>query len=143
MRISDWSSDVCSSDLTATPSTPPDLKPSPSRGGLGGDGLPPGNDATPWTSATGQKIAAEAAPTGINEAGSAGDGTSAELAEETRLAAALTGSGRWLTLLSFFLGGLGLACTPCGLPMIPTLPGRLCCVGCGTGLRPGREARRV
>src|SRR3546814_5979325 len=93
MRISDWSSDVCSSDLTATPSTPPDLKPSPSRGGLGGDGLPPGNDATPWTSATGQKIAAEAAPTGINEAGSAGDGTSAELAEDTRLAAALTGSG--------------------------------------------------
>src|SRR3546814_15515122 len=34
---------------TATPSTPPDLKPSPSRGGWGGDGLPPGNDATPWT----------------------------------------------------------------------------------------------
>src|SRR3546814_20097862 len=30
MRISDWSSDVCSSDL-----------PSPSRGGLGGDGFPP------------------------------------------------------------------------------------------------------
>src|SRR3546814_1184604 len=56
---------------TATPSTPPDLKPSPSRGRLGGDGLPPGNDATPWTSATGQKIAAEAAPTGNNEAGSA------------------------------------------------------------------------
>src|SRR3546814_7842556 len=52
---------------TATPSTPPDLKPSPSRGGLGGDGLPPGNDATPWTSATGQKIAAEAAPTSSEE----------------------------------------------------------------------------
>src|SRR3546814_15995505 len=32
MRISDWSSDVCSSDL---------LEPSPSRGGLGGDGFRP------------------------------------------------------------------------------------------------------
>src|SRR3546814_13659052 len=88
-------------------------------GGVTADGLPPGNDATPWTSATGQKIAAEAAPTGINEAGSAGDGTSAELAEDTRLAAALTGSGRWLTLLWFFLGGLGLAFTPRRLPLIP------------------------
>src|SRR3546814_6663889 len=71
---------------TATPSTPPDLKPSPSRGGLGGDGLPPGNDATPWTSAPGTKIEAEAAPTGKNEDGPAGEGTRAEQADNTRLA---------------------------------------------------------
>src|SRR3546814_18300730 len=38
MRISDWSSDVCSSDLS--PSRTADPKPSPSRGGLGGDGFP-------------------------------------------------------------------------------------------------------
>src|SRR3546814_11547443 len=62
MRISDWSSDVCSSDLLGefayrngrdlhcrirfpgsepSPSTKPALKPSPSWGGLGGDGFPP------------------------------------------------------------------------------------------------------
>src|SRR3546814_19263657 len=87
-------------------------------GGVTADGLPPGNDATPWTSATGQKIAAEAAPTGINEAGTAGDGTSAELAEDTRPAAALTGSGRWLTLRWVFLCGQGLAFTPAVLPLI-------------------------
>src|SRR3546814_18452752 len=75
--------DASDASATATPSTPPDLKPSPSRGGLGGDGLPPGNDATPWTSATGQNIAAEAAPPGINQAGSAGDCTSSQLAQDT------------------------------------------------------------
>src|SRR3546814_5928862 len=99
-------------------------------GGVTADGLPPGNDATPWTSATGQKIAAEAAPTGINEAGSAGDGTSAELAEDTRRAAAITGSGRLLTLQWVFLDGLSLAFTPCVLPMIPILSEQI--AGAGT-----------
>src|SRR3546814_1822713 len=60
---------------TATLAAPAGLEPSHSRGGLGGDGFPPGNDATPGATATDQKIAAEAAPTGINEAGAAGDGT--------------------------------------------------------------------
>src|SRR3546814_19375864 len=105
MRISDWSSDVCSSDL-------PDPEPSPSRGGLGGDGFP---------------VATENPPAGNAPAADAG--TSAELAEDTRLAAALTGSGRWLTLLWFFLGGLGLAFTPCVLPMIPILSGLIAGAG--------------
>jgi thiol:disulfide interchange protein DsbD len=45
------------------------------------------------------------------------------LAEDSRLAAALTGSHRWLTLLGFFGAGLLLAFTPCVLPMIPILSG--------------------
>src|SRR3546814_862831 len=111
MRISDWSSDVCSSDL-------PDPEPSPSRGGLGGDGFP---------------VATENPPAGNAPAADAG--TSAELAEDTRLAAALTGSGRWLTLLWFFLGGLGLAFTPCVLPMIPILSGLIAGAGTRIGTR--------
>ncbi|MEO6364604.1 MAG: protein-disulfide reductase DsbD [Luteimonas sp.] len=44
-------------------------------------------------------------------------------AEDTRIAASLTGSGRWLALLGFFGFGLLLAFTPCVLPMIPILSG--------------------
>ena len=108
----------------------PGLKPSPSRGGLGGDGFPASSDATPGANAADQKIAAEAAPT--REIAAAGN---AELAEDTRLAAALTGSGRWLTLLWFFLGGLGLAFTPCVLPMIPILSGLIAGAGTRIGTR--------
>jgi thiol:disulfide interchange protein DsbD len=77
----------------------------------------------------GQGIAAEAAPT-ARDLGSDG------LAEDARLAAGLSGSGRWLTLLWFFLGGLGLAFTPCVLPMIPILSGLI--AGAGTRLGTGR-----
>ncbi|MFC3716614.1 protein-disulfide reductase DsbD [Luteimonas soli] len=118
--------DPVGSDAAVTAA--PDLKPSPSRGGLGGDGFPADNDATPGANATDQKIAAEAAPTGIAN-------PDAELAEDTRLAAALTGSGRWLTLLWFFLGGLGLAFTPCVLPMIPILSGLIAGAGTRIGTR--------
>src|SRR3546814_10592505 len=93
-------------DTSANAASAPDPEPSPSRGGLGGDGFP---------------VAAENTPAGNAPAADAG--TSDELAEDTRLAAALTGSGRWLTLLWFFLGGLGLAFTPYVLPMIPILSG--------------------
>ena len=44
-------------------------------------------------------------------------------AEDTRIAASLSGSGRWLALLGFFGFGLLLAFTPCVLPMIPILSG--------------------
>ncbi|MDN5780642.1 MAG: protein-disulfide reductase DsbD [Luteimonas sp.] len=74
----------------------------------------------------GSQVAASAAPTG-------GDGDG--VAEDTRLAAALTGSGRWLTLLWFFLGGLGLAFTPCVLPMIPILSGLIAGAGTRIGTR--------
>src|SRR3546814_1769742 len=99
-------------DTSANAASAPDPEPSPSRGGLGGDGFP---------------VATENPPAGNAPAADAG--TSAELAEDTRLAAALTGSGRWLTLLWFFLGGLGLAFTPCVLPMLPILSGLIAGAG--------------
>jgi thiol:disulfide interchange protein DsbD len=91
---------------------------------LGGDGL----TAAVTSTADPQKIAAEAAPSG-NDA-------SDETAEDSRLAAGLSGSGRWLALLWFFLGGLGLAFTPCVLPMVPILSGLI--AGQGTRLGTGR-----
>ncbi|MGI8560786.1 MAG: protein-disulfide reductase DsbD, partial [Luteimonas sp.] len=59
-----------------------------------------------------------------------------ELADDGRLAAALSGSGRWWALLGFFGAGLLLAFTPCVLPMIPILSGLI--AGAGTRLGTGR-----
>ncbi|WP_226469281.1 protein-disulfide reductase DsbD [Luteimonas panaciterrae] len=64
------------------------------------------------------------------------DAVGAEQAEDVRLAAGLAGDNRWLTLLWFFLGGLGLAFTPCVLPMIPILSGLI--AGQGTRLGTSR-----
>lgn len=52
----------------------------------------------------------------------AADATASQ-AEDSRLAALLSGSHRWLALLGFFVAGLGLAFTPCVYPMIPILSG--------------------
>jgi thiol:disulfide interchange protein DsbD len=57
-------------------------------------------------------------------------------AEDSRLAAGLAGSNRWLALLGFFGAGLLLAFTPCVLPMIPILSGLI--AGQGTRLGTGR-----
>ncbi|MDB6164588.1 MAG: thiol:disulfide interchange protein [Xanthomonadaceae bacterium] len=57
-------------------------------------------------------------------------------AEDSRLAAALAGTNRWLALLGFFGAGLLLAFTPCVLPMIPILSGLI--AGHGTRLGTGR-----
>jgi thiol:disulfide interchange protein DsbD len=64
------------------------------------------------------------------------DAAGAEQAEDVKLAAGLAGDNRWLTLLWFFLGGLGLAFTPCVLPMIPILSGLI--AGQGTRLGTSR-----
>jgi len=58
------------------------------------------------------------------------------LSEDSRLAAGLAGTNRWLTLLGFFGAGLLLAFTPCVLPMIPILSGLI--AGQGTRLGTGR-----
>ena len=50
-------------------------------------------------------------------------GSTADQAEDSRLAAELAGPNRWLALLSFFGFGLLLAFTPCVFPMIPILSG--------------------
>jgi len=58
------------------------------------------------------------------------------LSEDSRFAANLAGTNRWLTLLGFFGAGLLLAFTPCVLPMIPILSGLI--AGQGTRLGTGR-----
>lgn len=68
-------------------------------------------------------------------AGAAGAAADA-LAEDSRLARALAGHGRWVALLGFFAAGLLLAFTPCVLPMVPILSGLI--AGQGTRLGTGR-----
>ena len=47
----------------------------------------------------------------------------APVSEQGRLATIITGSTIWVTAGVFFLAGLGLAFTPCVLPMVPILSG--------------------
>ena len=47
----------------------------------------------------------------------------APVSEQARLAAIITGSSIWVAAGLFFLAGLGLAFTPCVLPMVPILSG--------------------
>jgi thiol:disulfide interchange protein DsbD len=70
-------------------------------------------------------------PAGQVSTVSAGD--SAPLAEDQRLARNLAGSQRIWSLLLFFVYGLGLAFTPCVLPMVPILSGLIA----GRGTRVG------
>ena len=58
-------------------------------------------------------------------------------AEDSRLAAALSGPNRWWALLSFFGFGLLLAFTPCVLPMIPILSGLIAGANAAHGGRIG------
>jgi thiol:disulfide interchange protein DsbD len=105
--------------------------------------LPAATGATPngaATVATSSPLHAAAASTpsatGAQPAiGSAATRTAPQ-AEDSRLAASLAGTSRWLTLLGFFGAGLLLAFTPCVLPMIPILSGLI--AGQGTRLGTGR-----
>ena len=47
----------------------------------------------------------------------------APVSEQARLAQIITGSSIWVAAGLFFLAGLGLAFTPCVLPMVPILSG--------------------
>jgi thiol:disulfide interchange protein DsbD len=47
----------------------------------------------------------------------------APVSEQARLAQIITGSSIWVAVGVFFLAGLGLAFTPCVLPMVPILSG--------------------
>ncbi len=58
-----------------------------------------------------------------------------EQAEDSRIAAALSGPNRWWALASFFGFGLLLAFTPCVLPMIPILSGLIAGQGPNLGAR--------
>jgi thiol:disulfide interchange protein DsbD len=76
------------------------------------------------------------APGGETVAVAAAGDAAAPLAEDSRIAQSLSGHGRWLALLGFFVVGLGLAFTPCVLPMVPILSGLI--AGQGTRLGTGR-----
>ena len=88
------------------------------------------------TQIDGADAAASSATGGGLAAPSGGTDDAATQAEDSRLAANLAGSSRWLTLLGFFGAGLLLAFTPCVLPMIPILSGLI--AGHGTRLGTGR-----
>jgi thiol:disulfide interchange protein DsbD len=45
------------------------------------------------------------------------------VSEQAKLAQVITGSSIWVTIGVFFIAGLGLAFTPCVLPMVPILSG--------------------
>jgi len=49
--------------------------------------------------------------------------SNAPVSEQARLAQIITGSSIWVAAGLFFLAGLGLAFTPCVLPMVPILSG--------------------
>ncbi len=55
--------------------------------------------------------------------GAAAVGSGPPLSEQARLAGIITGSSIWVAAGLFFLAGLGLAFTPCVLPMVPILSG--------------------
>lgn len=92
------------------------------------------------TASGGQEVAAEAAPAGVDARGST-DAETTNLAEDSLLAAALSGPDRWWALLSFFGFGLLLAFTPCVLPMIPILSGLI--AGASAGHERGLGAARA
>jgi thiol:disulfide interchange protein DsbD len=89
------------------------------------------------SSATDTGVAAPAQTTGPTPSSGAVSNAiaSTEQAEDARLAAALSGKGRWLALLTFFALGLGLSFTPCVLPMIPILSGLIAGQGPNLGVR--------
>jgi thiol:disulfide interchange protein DsbD len=62
--------------------------------------------------------------------------SNAPVSEQARLANIITGSSIWVAAGLFFLAGLGLAFTPCVLPMVPILSGII--AGEGEGVTPAR-----
>jgi len=84
--------------------------------------LPAGQDAAPVAGASGSS-----APTPRSSTES--------LADDSRIARALSGPNRWWTLVTFFGFGLLLAFTPCVLPMIPILSGLIAGQGTRIGTR--------
>ncbi|MFC3550311.1 protein-disulfide reductase DsbD [Lysobacter cavernae] len=103
-------------------------------------GLPDGGattEAVPAraTERSGQELAAEAAPAPRRNSPWGAADNDAGLAEDSRLAKALSGPNRWWALASFFGFGLLLSFTPCVLPMIPILSGLIAGHGPGLGAR--------
>lgn len=87
------------------------------------------------TAVSPQPIAGTSASAALPTTAPLQNAAGSELAEDSRLAAALSGPNRWWALASFFGFGLLLAFTPCVLPMIPILSGLIAGHGPGLGAR--------
>ncbi|MFE0502489.1 protein-disulfide reductase DsbD [Lysobacter soli] len=94
---------------------------------------PPASDTAVAATPTAPPVPSAATSTG--ERAPATNAANSEQAEDARLAAALSGKGRWFALLTFFALGLGLSFTPCVLPMIPILSGLIAGQGPNLGVR--------
>ncbi len=68
-------------------------------------------------------VSLPAATTVTELSATGGSARTAPVSEQGRLASIITGSTIWVTAGVFFLAGLGLAFTPCVLPMVPILSG--------------------
>ena len=79
--------------------------------------------------------ASSSGPTAAS-AGSTGEGSATNASEEQHLAAMLAGGSVFTALALFFLAGIGLAFTPCVLPMVPILSSIIV----GDGQRAGNGA---
>jgi len=95
---------------------------------------PPASDTAVAATPTAPVPSAETS-TGERATATATNAANDEQAEDARLAAALSGKGRWFALLTFFALGLGLSFTPCVLPMIPILSGLIAGQGPNLGVR--------
>lgn len=96
-----------------------------------GDAAAPNLDAASPAGAN----AAPDASTPATAATAAAQPNAAGEADDSRLAAALSGPNRYVALLSFLGFGLLLSFTPCVLPMIPILSGLIAGHGPGIGAR--------
>ena len=85
---------------------------------------------------TGFTISLPEATTVTALAAASSGGPAVPVSEQGRLAQIITGSSLWAAAGVFFLAGLGLAFTPCVLPMVPILSGII--AGEGDGVSPMR-----
>ncbi|WP_158549395.1 protein-disulfide reductase DsbD [Lysobacter silvisoli] len=90
--------------------------------------------AAPVANAAPDATLAPASATATDAANTAAPAAAGQ-AEDSRLAADLSGPHRWLALLSFLGLGVALSFTPCVLPMIPILSGLIAGHGPGIGVR--------
>ncbi len=72
----------------------------------------------------------------VTTLGGGAGGPTAPISEQGKLAALITGSSIWVTIGAFFAIGIGLAFTPCVLPMVPILSGII--AGEGDNVSPRR-----
>ncbi len=77
--------------------------------------------SVPGTSVQGTSVQGTSVPGAGAAAGAAGAASQLPQTEEQALARVLAGGGLLTALALFFLGGVGLAFTPCVLPMVPIL----------------------